>query len=133
MNDSTLVTALTADTVHADTVTIPIDSTAITIGGEYDKTLIVDVSDAYKIPIKGAEYDISIPTSLVINELNTPNNEDNTQSVKAPGVEKPVIRINKSRETITGSGTTATITQPTTASVKIDCQTPNAKIYYLDD
>lgn len=127
MSDTDLVNALKS--AGADTVTIPIDSTAIEIGGTSNNTLIIDVSDAYKLPIKGAEYDIAIPASLVINELNTPNAADNTKTVKAAGVEKPVIRINKSRESINNT----TVTQPTTATVKIDCQTPGAIIKYLDD
>ena len=127
MDETGLLSAL--KTAGADTVTIPIDSTSVSIGGATDNILEIDVSDAYKLPIKGAEYTIAIPASLVINELGTANAEDNTQTVKTPGVEKPVIRINKARESISGT----TITQPTTATVKIDCQTPDAKIYYIDD
>lgn len=47
-------------------------------------------------------------------------------TLNAAGVEAPVIRITKSAETISSGAAT----QPLTAAVQMDCQTPNAVIYY---
>lgn len=110
-----------------DEVEIPIDSTAVKPNG---KMLEVDISDAYKLPVKGAVYTITIPEGLVLNVLGTESTAvpAGMNELRSPGVETPFVRIKKSNETISGT----TVTQPWTASVKLDCQTPGSKIYYAD-
>lgn len=109
----------------ADTVIIPIDSTAVKVDEEDESILRVDISDAYKLPVKGVPYDITIDEGLVLDKLGNPNDEK-VETKTSPGVEKPVIRINKSKESISGT----TVTQPLTAEFKIDCQTPGAAIKF---
>lgn len=126
-NDTTLIGLL--KTAKADTVEIPIDSTAVTVTGTDKNILTVDITDAYKFPVKGVTYIITIPAKLVQNNLGGENVLSNDKTVYAPGIEKPVIRINKSNETITGT----TVKQPTKADVRIDCQTPGVTIKYNDE
>ena len=109
----------------ADTVIIPIDSTAVSVTGEGENILSIDITDAYKLPVKGVPYSVTIDEGLVLDRLGNENEEKN-ESIISPGVEKPVIRINKSKESISGT----TVTQPLTAEFKIDCQTPGAAIKF---
>lgn len=115
-----------------DEVTIPIDSTAVTIDEDNPKKLNIDLSTGYKLPVKGAEYDVTIPAGLVKNVLEISNDAE-TSSFRSPGVETPYIRIKKLKETITFSGGNPTVTLPTEADVRIDCQTPGSEIYYKKD
>lgn len=104
-------------------VSVPVKSTKVTI---VDRTKIkIDLSDNYKLPVKGANYTVKVPAALVLNVLGKKSKEG-TGSVALSGLEKPFIRIQKSKVSINGT----TITQPATASVKIDCQTPGAQIKY---
>lgn len=106
--------------------TIPVYSKAVTISG---KVLSVDLSGAYKLPVKGASYTVSVPADLVNDDLSQANTAG-SGTIVLPGVEIPYIRINKTAETINSN---KTVTQPLTASVKIDCQTPGANIYYVNN
>lgn len=123
--DTTLVKAFTDD--KKDQISIPIDSTAISISGN---VLTVDLSQAYVLPVKGAEYTVDVPAKLVLNVLGTESLKiaSGKDTFRAPGVETPFIRIQKSTETI-NSGT---VSQPYTAIARIDCQTPGSAIYYKD-
>lgn len=104
-------------------VSVPVKSTKVTI---VDKTKIkIDLSDNYKLPVKGADYKVTVPAALVLNVLGKESNKG-TGTVTLSGLEKPYIRIQKSKVSINGT----TITQPATASVKIGCQTPGAQIKY---
>lgn len=125
--DSTLVAKFISD--GKDTVTVPVDSTAVTIVD--DKILRVDISDAYKLPVKGNEYVVTVPAGLVKNVLEKSSTAipSYMENIRAPGVEAPYIRINKAKETISGT----TVEQPLTAKVKIDCQTADSRIYYVID
>ena len=126
-----LVNALIA--ADADKVKIPIDSTAVTITGTGKNILTIDITDAYKFPVKGVKYDITIPGGIIKNNLGTPSvaNTESTntaiQEIVAPWVQAPVIRVNKSNEYLDNG----TVKQPTTATVRIDCQTKGAEIYYV--
>lgn len=128
-SNETLVGLL--NTAKYYTVTIPVTSSAVTING---KIMTIALTGSYAIPVKGAKYSCTIPASLVSDELGNTNKADETNSFTAIGVEEPTIRINKSQETI--SSDTATddsknvATQPFTADVKIDCQTPGATVKY---
>lgn len=123
-SDTTLIGLL--KTAKADTVEIPIDSTAVTVTGTDKNILTVDITGAYKFPVKGVTYNVTIPDKLVKNDLEGENTLCNDKMVDAPGVEKPVIRINKSKEKIENSN----VTQPHTAKVRIDCQTPGVNKFY---
>lgn len=126
VNDTTLTGYFVA--AKKDTVTIPVDSTAVTVN---DTKVEVDISDAYKLPVKGAAYTIDVPAGFVINVLGKDSEAipDTLKPIRAPGVEKPAIRIKKSAETISDT----TVTQPWQANAKIDCQTPGAVIKYANN
>lgn len=104
--------------------TVSIGSTAVSVDGA---VLTVDFSKTAAPKVKGANYTVIIPENAVYNSI-THGNPSKTAVYKLPGIEKPVIRINKTKETISGT----TITQPLTAGVKMDCQTPGASIYYVN-
>ena len=109
-------------------VEIPVVASIVTIDGT---TLNINLSGTYKIPVMGAKYKIAIPAGLVSDEVQN-TNDAKSFSKTAKGVEAPVIRINKQGQTIVPGATTAagTVTMPSTASVRIDCQTPGATVYY---
>ncbi len=124
---STSLKALT-DAFIADKaleVTVPLYSPAVTIA---NNVMTIDLTGAYKLPVKGASYTITVPAGL-INDDVTQSNPAKVVTMTLPGVEKPVIRIKKSKETI---NTNKTVTLPTTAEMKMDCQTPDASIQYVD-
>ena len=106
----------------ANKVAVPVKSSFVTV--ENDK-LYVTLKDTYELPVKGAEYDISIPSGVVVDMKSHSNIANTSKTLTENGVEDPVIRIEKKDETIgTISNNSATVTQPTTAQVKIECQTP---------
>lgn len=126
-NTSTTLKALT-DAFIADKaleVTVPLYSPAVTIS---KNVMTIDLSGSYKLPVKGATYAISIPAALISDDV-TQTNPAYSTSKTLPGVEKPVIRIKKSKEVINAD---KTVTLPTTAVMKMDCQTPGASIQYVD-
>lgn len=107
-------------------VEIPVVSSAVTVSG---KVLTVDLSSTYKLPVMGAKYKLTIPAGAVTDEAQN-SNAQNISSVTALGVEPPVIRINKGKQTIKGTAENSSVTMPDTAQMRIDCQTPGATIYY---
>lgn len=109
-------------------VEIPVVSSAVTVSG---KVLTVDLSGMYKLPVMGAKYKLTIPVGTVTDEVQN-SNAEYVSSVTALGVEPPVIRINKGKQMITSSGSTAnsSVIMPDTAQMRIDCQTPGATIYF---
>lgn len=123
--NSGLVSQFTSATQeNALTLTVPLYSKVVTIT---DNVMEIDISGAYKLPVKGASYTITIPAALISDDISQTNVAKSfTQTL--PGCEEPVIRINKSKETISST----TVTQPLTASVKMSCQTPGSEIYYVD-
>lgn len=109
---------------NALVLNVPLYSKVVTIK---DNVMEIDISGAYKLPVKGASYTITIPAALISDDISQTNAEASfTQTL--PGCEEPVIRINKSKETISGT----TVTQPLTAKVKMNCQTPGSEVYYVD-
>lgn len=123
ITDTDVLTALTK--ADADKVIIPVNSSYVTISGV---NLIIELADSYALPVKGADYTISLPEKLVSDKQSHTNEEDNNWSISSSavgGVEDPVIRVEKKDEVIgTISDNSATVTQPATAQVKIECQTP---------
>lgn len=127
--DNTTLTAL-FKTAGWNKVQIPVVSSAVSLS-EDKKTVTIDLSGTYKLPVKGAKYKITVPANTFSDSVQNKNTAF-TGSGSAKGIEPPVIRVNKGKQTITaGSSTSAgTVTMPDTAEVRIDCQTPGATIYY---
>lgn len=125
----------------ADAVSITADRVVVDMGSNYiyvdenDRTvLVVELKDDFILPVQGADYTVTIPAGVVENYIKNKNEEvfenASTKYIRSnPGVETPVIRINKVSETISGTS----VTQNPTTTFKIDCQTPlgtDDKIYY---
>ena len=117
--DTTVISAL--ETAGAKEVVVPVNSSYVTISG---KVVTVKLEDSYALPVKGATYSVNIEEGLVSDKLSHTSVADNTKKVTSAGIEAPVIRIQKEAEKIVITDTAKTVTQPTTAGVKIDCQTP---------
>ena len=117
-NNTNVIAAL--KTADADKVIIPVNSSYVTVNGS---KLVITLSDSYAVPVKGADYSISIDAGVAKDSQNHSNELSNTFSVTHSGLEAPVVRVNKKRET-----TGATVTQPTTTGVKADCQTPGSTV-----
>lgn len=122
-----LVNAFKAANKHK--VTIPVVSSAVSVTNK--KVLTVTLGSAYKLPVKGADYTLTIDEDIVTDEVQN-KNKSKTQKLTAAGVEPPVIRIEKSSQTITGAGNTqtASVTMPETAKMHMNCRTPEATIQY---
>jgi len=127
-NNEGLLTALTG--MDADKVSIPVNSSYVTVSGN---TVTVNLEDSYELPVKGAGYAVSVSAGFVKDSFNHSSSAYNSSSetetskktVSYAGIEKPVIRINKANESFTIKDDKVTgVTQPATAGVKIDCQTP---------
>lgn len=123
--NSGLVSQFTSATQeNALTLTVPLYSKVVTIT---DNVMEIDISSAYKLPVKGASYTITIPAALINDDISQTNAEASFEQT-LPGCEEPVIRIDKSKETISGTN----VTQPLTVNVKMSCQTPGSEVYYVD-
>ncbi len=109
---------------NALVLNVPLYSKVVTIK---DNVMEIDISSAYKLPVKGAIYTITIPAALINDDISQTNAEASFEQT-LPGCEEPVIRINKSKETISGT----IVTQPLTVNVKMSCQTPGSEVYYVD-
>lgn len=115
-------------------VVIPMYSSAVSVT---ESSIIVDLTGEYKLPVKGAEYSITISAGAVKDSVGNSNDAYSpTEKLLAPGVEKPEIRIQKNGYTITSSDatkptTTSNVTMPEIASMKISCRTPGATIKYV--
>lgn len=123
--DSGLVSQFTStEQENALVLNVPLYSKVVTIK---DNVMEIDISSAYKLPVKGASYTITIPAALINDDISQTNAEASFEQT-LPGCEEPVIRINKSKETISGT----IVTQPLTVNVKMSCQTPGSEVYYVD-
>lgn len=148
--DSELVTAFTT-TAKAHIVTIPVVAdevyTVDASGNKSDKgyTLVIDLSDTYKLPVKGAKYKLEIPENSVTDEVQNKNVAITKNDLQSQGVEPPFIRLLKPSYEITGitgSKTTpqniasntrnasADMTKAQSAKMRIDCRTPGAVLKY---
>ena len=115
-------------------VVIPMYSSAVSVTESF---IIVDLSGEYKIPVKGAEYSITIPAGAVKDSVGNTNVEYPPEGkllapegkLLAPGVEKPEIRIQKNGYTIKNSS--ADYSAALQASVKFSCRTPNASVEWV--
>ncbi|SFI43630.1 hypothetical protein SAMN04487775_101364 [Treponema bryantii] len=120
-----------------DKVIVPLYSSNITASRN---KLTVKLTGSYEIPVKGATYKLVIPSGIVQDNVQNQNHEGTTESpireisgIVANGVEKPIIRIQKKDQKIssTGSAKDATVEMPSTAKMKITCQTSVAEITWV--
>ena len=98
-----------------------------------ESSIIVDLTGEYKLPVKGAEYSITIPAGAVKDSVGNTNDVYALKNkLLAPGVEKPEIRIQKNGYEITNAGDLlkSDVNMPETAKMKIACQTPGSSIKY---
>lgn len=112
-------------------VEIPVVSSAVSVNG---KVLSIDLSGTYRLPVMGAKYKLTIPEGTVSDEVRNKNQEC-VKSVVSVGVEPPAIRINKGKQTVSPGASPnftsgSSVEMPATAKMRIDCQTPNATVYY---
>lgn len=115
-------------------VVIPMYSSAVSVT---ESSIIVDLTGEYKLPVKGAEYSITISAGAVKDSVGNTNDKYEPEGkLLAPGVEKPEIRIQKNDYEIywedneTENTKNAKVRMPETASMKISCRTPGAVIKY---
>lgn len=108
-------------------VVIPMYSSAVSVK---KSSIIVDLTGEYKLPVKGAEYSITIPAGAVKDSVGNTNVEYAPKDkLLAPGVEKPEIRIQKNGYTIKNSS--ADYSAALQATVKFSCRTPNASVEWV--
>lgn len=108
-------------------VVIPMYSSAVSVT---ESSIIVDLTGEYKLPVKGAEYSITIPAGAVKDSVGNTNVEYAPEvKLLATGVEKPEIRIQKNGYTIKNSS--ADYSAALQATVKFSCRTPNASVEWV--
>lgn len=113
--------------IAPDTVPVPMGSNYVKVSSD-KKSLIISLKDDYELPVQGAEYTVNIPAGVVENFIQNKNVKEE-RTLSNPGIETPVIRINKVSEKIENGAAV----QPATTTFKIDCQTPlgeDGGIYY---
>ena len=119
-----------------------VKSNKVTINTAAESKVVTVILD--KLPCIGAEYDISIPEGFVVDKAGGSSfpaaKYDSTVegynsylfSTTALPLEKPVIRIKKDDTKVTKATDGGfESTQPMTASVKIDCETPGIELNYF--
>lgn len=115
-----------------------VKSNKVSITSE-DKVVTITLD---KLPCIGATYKIAIPAGFVVDKAGGSSfpvaalAENDTKasytfSTTALPLEKPVIRIKKDDTTVTAVSGGFEATQPMTASVKIDCESPYDSITYF--
>ena len=128
-NDTGLVKLFRDNRLHI--VEVPVYVSNVSVSESNAKILEIKLNGAYALPVKGAEYSISIPAGLVkdlVGNLSIVNSVTKT----ANGVENPEIRIKKGQYEIKNAGDNlnSDVIFPETAQMKISCQTPGATIKY---
>ena len=129
-NDTDLVKLFRDNRLHI--VEVPVYVSNVSVSESNSKILEIKLNGAYALPVKGAEYSISIPAGLVKDLVGNLSKDYNT-SVTAKGVEEPEIRIKKGQYKIINAGMgnlNSDVNFPETAQMKISCQTPGATIKY---
>lgn len=132
-NDTDLVKLFRDNRLHI--VEVPVYVSNVSVSESNSKILEIKLNGAYALPVKGAEYSISIPAGLVKDLVGNLSKDYNT-SVTAKGVEEPEIRIKKGQYKIKNAGMgnlNSDVNFPETAQMKICCQTPNATIKYAKE
>ena len=139
-NDLTLVRLYEETKNHI--ITQNVKSNKVTLNSATGNKTVTVVLD--KLPCIGAEYDISIPEGFVVDKAGGSSfpaaKYDSTVegynsylfSTTALPLEKPVIRIMKDDTKVTKATDGGfESTQPMTAKVKIDCETPDIELNYF--
>ena len=132
-NDTGLVKLFRDNRLHI--VEVPVYVSNVSVSESNSKILEIKLNGAYALPVKGAEYSISIPAGLVkdlVGNLSIANSVTKT----ANGVENPEIRIKKGQYEIINAGKgnlNSEVNFPETAQMKICCQTPGATIKYAKE
>ena len=117
-NNTSLISAL--KNADADKVIISVNNSNVAVSGN---KVAITLSDTYSVPVKGASYSVIVDAGIVNDSQSHANELSNTYTVTHSGLEAPVVRVNKKRET-----TGTTVTQPVQTGVKADCQTPGATV-----
>lgn len=113
-------------------VVIPMCSSAVSVteSSITESSIIVDLTGEYKLPVKGANYSITISAGAVKDSVGNTNDAPEAKLLaSAPGVEKPEIRIQKNGYTIKNSS--ADYSNALEADVKFSCRTPNASVEWV--
>jgi len=124
---------------QAESINIPINSSAITIQNDYE--IRVNLTGANALKVIGANYIVSFTGGIVFNEAGSPNSAYNstdagrihTTSIRAA---RPTIRLLKTQESIVvrqANATTARIhaEQPGQAQIMMDSRTPSSRVVYI--
>jgi len=121
----------------AETITIPVNSQAVTITGtDSSTTLKIRLSGSNAPQVPGATYTVTLPAKLVSDALG--NNfaaAATSYDVPLRGVAKPFVRIKKTQDVIStqaGDANTPSVTaaQPFQSFARMDCRTPGSTIKY---
>ncbi len=114
-------------------------STKIDIGASNvlikGNTVTIQLTEAFgkALPVRGVTYQVTFDDDFVHDVKNNAfktASQNLKTTVFKKGIEPPVVRIDKKSGELTLSGTTLSVTQPTTVPFRIDSQSPNAKISY---
>lgn len=100
-----------------------------TVDGEGKKSIVKVNFGANPLPCKGAGYDVEVPEGVVIEDVAVGTglkSASGSKEIDASGIETPVIRIKKTRATITNYVSF----QPLTTEFKVDCATPGSSETY---
>lgn len=112
-------------------VSVPVVSSAVSASGS---TLTVDLGGTYKLPVKGATYELVIPANVVTDSFQN-KNTGKSEGVKATGIEPVTIRFNRPKQVIKPGASPnftsgSSVEQKDKAEVKMDCRTPDVTIRY---
>ena len=128
-SEDALVKELTKANKHV--VSVPVVSSAVSASGS---TLTVDLGGTYKLPVKGATYELVIPADAVTDSFQN-KNEKKSENVTATGIEPVTIRFNRPKQVINPGASPnftsgSSVEQKDKAEVKMDCRTPDVTIRY---
>ncbi len=130
-DNASLVTLFRSAAIEDHVVSVPVVSGLVSVPSTPGTQVVFTLTGAYALPTLGALYWLEIPQGLVVDAYSNQNPASaNDYSVRPAGVEPPVIRIQKSRETLALNAGVVRATQPLEADVKLDCRTPGAEIRY---
>ena len=136
-NTGTAIQQMAYDFLQSERVVLPITSQDVEITGDI---LTINLSGTNFLSVLGAQYNVVIDSGLVQDSLGyTWPTAAQTIVYRAPGINKPSIRIDKkvNQDRITPQAGSATATQLvahfdrlTVTSVRFDSRTPNANVRY---
>ena len=120
-DDKSVVDAYKAASAHI--IEKDVKSQSVSVDG---KKLVISLKGSDILPCKGAEYSVKIPSGIVQDRIGQSNENMAESNATCPGIEKPVIRVQKSKWTYDKDSFTAT--QPLTANYRAECATPGASL-----